>query len=65
MSASDQNPLSEWQAEDVPHLRIVPQALWDEVQGRRETFGGLKPARCVRPRRMLFGLATCGVYGDG
>ncbi len=59
------NPPSEWQTEEVPHLRIVPQALWDEVQGRRETFEGLKPARCVRPRRMLSGLAMCGVCGQG
>jgi site-specific DNA recombinase len=53
---------------DVPHLRIIPQKLWDCVADRRTALR--KKMRCHGPRRhrdkkdqMLSGLLTCGTCG--
>lgn len=65
------NPQSEWVRTEVPHLRIVPDGLWERVQqvnrrmkdkiyGRR--VGGLN--RSEASRTYLFsGLMTCGICG--
>jgi hypothetical protein len=65
------NPQSEWVRTEVPHLRIVPDDLWERVQqvnqrmkdkiyGRR--LGGLN--RSEASRTYLFsGLMTCGICG--
>ena len=57
------NPQDQWVIEDVPHLRIVDQKLWDKVQtGLRRREGGA-PVRHRRARHMLSGLGVCGVCG--
>lgn len=55
-----ERPPSEWQRRDAPELRVVPQAVWDLVQGRsqRAEAGGLQ--KRGRPARTLFGgLLVC------
>ncbi len=49
----------------VPHLRIVDDETWEAVQARRRSYHGAKLHRTVRPRRMLSGLGTCGICGEG
>ena len=71
------NPPEAWLTEDVPHLRIVSDDLWNQVktlQGavREEIFKarshhpgapGLEGGR--RPRYLFSGLLTCGCCGAG
>lgn len=58
------NPQDQWVIEDVPHLRIIDQKLWDRVQsGLRRREGGGAPVRHRRARHMLSGLGVCGVCG--
>ena len=65
---------SEWITLDAEHLRIVPEALWQEVQARlaavrqvylRFTEGKLwgHPAIGLESKYLLTGLATCGECG--
>lgn len=70
------NPESEWVHSDVPHLRIVDDALWEAAKARQEQFsrvyeqaltegkrllGAASAAR--RPLNLLSGLVACGVCG--
>ncbi|WP_241693567.1 recombinase family protein [Caulobacter sp. SSI4214] len=70
------NPESEWVHADVPHLRIVDDALWEAAKARQEEFsrvyeqaltegkrllGAASAAR--RPISLLSGLVACGVCG--
>lgn len=48
---------------EAPHLRIVDQALWDEVQDQIERRSSTRPERQRRPKHILSGLGTCGVCG--
>lgn len=53
---------------DVPHLRIIDQALWDRAHGlcdeRAVTFGVAKrPQRRGNKPHLLSGLLACGVCG--
>ena len=72
------NPESEWVHADVPHLRIVDDALWEAAKARQEEFsrvyehaltegkrllGAASAAR--RPISLLSGLVACGVCGVG
>ena len=65
------NPQSEWKHADVPHLRIVPQELWDRVQEMkkklRSRMGGLAKRDGYRllgrPKFVLSGLVKCGLCG--
>jgi hypothetical protein len=64
------NPESEWQRAPAPHLRIVPQPLWDRVQLRRtdRTTGQASTRRgrgLSRPKRPFSGLLRCGCCGGG
>ncbi len=67
------NPKDEWIIQEVPDLRIVPQALWDRVKARqksarRSTRPDLKERRFWdrrRPRYLFSGLMRCGVCGGG
>ena len=64
------NPQSEWLVEDVPHLRIIEQPVWDAVQRRlgaiRES-DRVRNARATRfwehrrARHLLTGKAYCGL----
>jgi site-specific DNA recombinase len=58
-------PESEWQRSDAPHLRIVDDDLFDQVQ-RRRVQRALAP-RNIRgtPKRILSGLLRCGACGAG
>jgi site-specific DNA recombinase len=68
-------PESEWHYTDVPHLRIIPEPLWQRVQARRKEMEDratrLNSGRlCGRPpkenvQNLLAGLATCGICGRG
>jgi site-specific DNA recombinase len=53
---------------DVPHLRIIPQPLWDRVEARRVARKKTARSHGPRPHRnfdnhMLAGLLTCGGCG--
>ncbi len=66
------NPEDDWIVQEVPDLRIVDQALWDQVKARQST---MKAARDDengwaywdrrRPRFLFTGLMRCGVCGGG
>jgi site-specific DNA recombinase len=59
------NPRSEWQRTEAPHLRIVPEELWQETTAR---LAKARSANCgwkgVPPRRILSGLLRCGECGS-
>ena len=56
-------PRDKWQRQPVPELRIVDQADWDAVQGRRTVTEGWTYRMQRRPKRMLSGLCSCGSCG--
>lgn len=60
------NPPSAWVIKDAPELRIVEQALWDQVKLRQQ---GLRKESAFhekqRPRMLLSFLLQCGVCGGG
>lgn len=47
----------------APHLRIIEQALFDQVQDEIARRASPHPERQRRPKHMLSGLGTCGVCG--
>jgi site-specific DNA recombinase len=59
------NPRSEWQRIEAPHLRVVPEELWQETAAR---LAKARNANCgwkgVPPRRILSGLLRCGSCGS-
>lgn len=57
------NPLSQWRSIDVPHLRIISDAQWDEVQQRFAQFDGVIASKQRRPKRLLSGVGRCGMCG--
>ena len=67
------NPPAEWVIEDVPHLRVVPDALWQEVKARQKETrsvlikdgNGIRAERARRPTYLLSGLLKCGECGGG
>ena len=67
------NPKSKWVIEEVPHLRIIDQELWDRVKQRQEKTrsrvikgaGNIRSERARRPRYLLSGLLRCGNCGGG
>ncbi|PPQ32965.1 serine recombinase [Rhodopila globiformis] len=69
---SQMNPPELWIIEDVPALRIVDQALWDQVQARladiREASGANEPDRpryweARRAKHLLTDKTFCGCCG--
>lgn len=62
---SRSNPPSEWKTADVPELRIVDQALWDEVHAVDRKSKDTRPEASRRPKRLLSGLLKCGACGAG
>ncbi len=69
---SRMNPADAWMRTDVPHLRIVDQALWDNAQHRldaiRTTSGANKPGRMRfwekrRPVHLVSNKVFCGCCG--
>lgn len=69
------NPESEWITQEVPELRIVEDALWEEVKARqhsvkaehsREDDCPTNPlSKYRRPKYLLSGLTKCGCCGGG
>ena len=67
------NPKDEWIIEDIPHLRIIGQDLWEQVKKRQSVSrrrvmaenNGVRSERARRPRYLLSGLLRCGVCGGG
>ena len=59
------NPKEDWLTTEVPALRVVDQALWEAVRGKREAAAASGPARRCRHRktRPLTGLVICGRCG--
>jgi site-specific DNA recombinase len=59
------NAPSEWQIVDLPHLRIVDQALFIKVAARIASVGGDQAHSAPRSKRVLSGLLKCGGCGGG
>ncbi len=67
------NPESDWVIQEVPDLRVVPQALWDRVKARqravrRDTRPDVRERpfwERRRPRYLFSGLMKCGTCGGG
>jgi Site-specific recombinases, DNA invertase Pin homologs len=59
------NPKEEWQSADVPHLRIIEDALFQAAQDRRNQRTKLQPRGRIKPRHPLSGLLRCGACGAG
>ncbi|WP_246725536.1 recombinase family protein [Beijerinckia sp. L45] len=53
------------QTVEAPHLRIVDQALWDEVQTIKAGKAKMTSAMKRRPAHLLSGLLRCGSCGAG
>ncbi len=63
---------SDWVVQDVPDLRIVEQALWDQAKVRQKmmALGPQEPSTNPlvdrrRPKYLLSGLVRCGRCGGG
>ena len=62
------NPETKWIVEEVPHLRIVDDRLWNLVKERQQDSRsrvttkdqGIRSERARRPRYLLSGLLRCG-----
>ena len=68
------NPPEEWVVTDVPHLRIIPEELWQAVKQRQEATSlkrsddgasSAGPWSKRRPVHLLSGLIACGCCGGG
>jgi hypothetical protein len=67
------NPESKWIVEEVPHLRIVDDPLWEAVKERQQhsrsrvvtNDKGIRSERARRPNYLLSGLLKCGTCGGG
>ena len=71
------NPESEWIVQEVPHLRIIDDALWQRVKERQEATsrkrdddgaGDASQFRFwehQRPKYLFSGLSKCGCCGGG
>jgi site-specific DNA recombinase len=57
------NPESEWQRQDVPELRIVDEAIWQQAQRLRQSRGGPQIHKQRGPQRLFSGLVFCGWCG--
>ncbi|PIW29656.1 MAG: resolvase [Rhodospirillales bacterium CG15_BIG_FIL_POST_REV_8_21_14_020_66_15] len=66
------NPEIEWITHEVPHLRVVPENLWNKVKSRQEDVK--RPRQVIsdlpfwdrrRPRYLFSGLMRCGTCGGG
>src|SRR6516164_4719327 len=67
------NPESAWIVEQVSHLGIVDDRLWERVKERQQETRsavltpdkGVRSERARRPRYLLSGLLRCGTCGGG
>ncbi|WP_084587814.1 recombinase family protein [Devosia riboflavina] len=59
------NEPSEWVVTEAPELRIVDQAVWDELKSRQTLIERAPLHSHNRPRYLLTGLMRCGCCGGG
>jgi site-specific DNA recombinase len=67
------NPEAKWIVEEVPHLRIIDDPLWESVKERQQHSRsrvvtrdkGIRSERARRPNYLLSGLLKCGACGGG
>lgn len=67
------NPTNEWVTQDVLTLRIVDDALWNDVKTRQRQVrlemtrdnAGIRSERARRPVYLLSNLLKCGICGGG
>jgi site-specific DNA recombinase len=67
------NPREKWEIAEVPHLRIVDDALWQRVKARQDMLrfeidrdrSGNALNRVHRRQYLLSGLLVCGTCGGG
>ena len=67
------NPENKWIIEEVPHLRIIDDDLWQSVKERQQNSRslivtkdqGIRSERARRPNYLLSGLLKCGTCGGG
>ncbi|AMK18740.1 recombinase family protein [Sphingobium sp. MI1205] len=57
------NPEEAVERQAFPHLRIIDDHLWQQVQERLASNQGVRPERKRRPKHVLSGLGFCGVCG--
>ena len=56
-------PSDQWVVEDVPHLRIVDDTLWERVQKRRQAGQDKRTSGSPRRPLPLTGILRCGLCG--
>ena len=56
-------PRSDWEIKDLPHLRIVDDALWQRVQNRRLAGQDRRQSSAAHTPLPLTGLLRCGTCG--
>lgn len=59
------NPEHEWVSVEVPELRIIDNALWDQVQNIKSRYASQAGNRRQTKKRLLSGLIKCGHCGGG
>jgi DNA invertase Pin-like site-specific DNA recombinase len=59
------NPESDWIEQDAPHLRIIDETLWQQVQTIRAESAGVHRTYQRRAKHLLSGLGRCGICGGG
>jgi site-specific DNA recombinase len=67
------NSEAKWVVEEVPHLRIIDEPLWNQVKQRQQNSRsrvmtkdrGIRSERARRPNYLLSGLIKCGSCGGG
>ncbi|MFX3653932.1 MAG: recombinase family protein [Paracoccaceae bacterium] len=57
------NPEASWNRAEVPHLRIIDDALWDRVQGIKSRYSSQAGNKRQTKKRLLSGLVRCGACG--
>lgn len=57
------NPLADWYSVEVPHLRIITDEQWAQVEARLSQFDGTIATQQRRPKRLLSRLGACGECG--
>lgn len=62
------NPQSAWEVVDVPHLRIIEDAVWEAAKRRQQRLRGIvlssSVVRTRRPAYLFAGLTRCTVCGS-
>jgi hypothetical protein len=57
------NPEHEWVTSEVPHLRIIDDATWEQVQAIKARYTSQTGNRRQTKKRLLTGLVKCGCCG--